>query len=74
MYNQTVNPKVLLCTTYQRFPGDYYDVAGRSIYSFIRLSTPRRASLGLRFIKQNVPEVLKTIKGCIKEGMNMFPN
>jgi radical SAM superfamily enzyme YgiQ (UPF0313 family) len=48
---------VLLCTTYQRFPGDYYDVAGRSIYSFIKLTSPRKASLGLRFIKQNVPEV-----------------
>ncbi|MBN2379176.1 radical SAM protein [candidate division WOR-3 bacterium] len=43
----STNPKVLLCTTYRRFPRDYTTIA----------NAPRRVSPGLRFIKQNVPEV-----------------
>lgn len=48
---------MLLCTTYQRFPADYFDVADEGICDFPKISTPRRFSPGLRFIKQNVPEV-----------------
>jgi radical SAM superfamily enzyme YgiQ (UPF0313 family) len=43
----TTNPKVLLCTVYRRFPRDYTTIA----------NAPRRVSPGLRFIKQNVPQV-----------------
>ncbi|MGB8657929.1 MAG: radical SAM protein [Candidatus Zixiibacteriota bacterium] len=53
----SINPKVLLCTPYLRFPGDYFDVSDEAIYDFPKVSTPRQGSLGLRFIKQNVPEV-----------------
>ncbi|TET22632.1 MAG: radical SAM protein [Candidatus Stahlbacteria bacterium] len=38
---------MLLCTVYRRFRGDYIVIA----------NAPRRVSPGLRFIKQNVPEV-----------------
>ncbi|MBN2380401.1 radical SAM protein [candidate division WOR-3 bacterium] len=38
---------MLLCTTYRRFPGDYTTI----------VNAPRRVCPGLRFIKQNVPEV-----------------
>ena len=57
MKTLSTNPRVLLCTTYQRFLGDYCDVADYSMHRSPKLSTSRRASLGLRFIKQNVPEV-----------------
>lgn len=43
----TTNPKVLLCTVYRRFANDYSRIA----------NAPRRVSPGLRFIKQNVPQV-----------------
>lgn len=53
----STNPKVLLCTAYRRFPNDYWDLVGGVVYNLPRVSIPRRSSLGLRFIKQNVPQV-----------------
>ncbi|MBN2381210.1 radical SAM protein [candidate division WOR-3 bacterium] len=51
------NPKVLLCTAYRRFPGDYLDYVGENVYLTPRVSFKRKASPGLRFLKQNVPEI-----------------
>jgi radical SAM superfamily enzyme YgiQ (UPF0313 family) len=54
MKGVSTNPRVLLCTAYRRFKADYSDITGTSV-SLAKL--PRRVSPGLRFIKQNVPEV-----------------
>jgi len=53
----STNPRVLLCTSYRRSRGDYLDFLGGATRGFPRLSSPLRVSPGLRFIKQNVPEV-----------------
>lgn len=57
MRRGSTNPKVLLCTAYRRFPSDYSDVVGFTVYGLPRIASPRKVSMGLRFIKQNVPEV-----------------
>lgn len=57
MNKLSTNPKILLCTPYKRFRRDYFDVSDEAIYDLPKVSTPRQGSLGLRFIKQNVPEV-----------------
>lgn len=51
------NPRVLLCTAYRRFPADYLDYVGEQVFFKVRCSLKRTVSPGLRFIKQNVPEV-----------------
>ena len=57
MKGVSTNPKVLLCTVYRLFKRDYWDVAGMPVYKFPRAAAPLRICPGLRFIKQNVPEV-----------------
>ena len=53
----STNPRVLLCTAYRRSRGDYLDFLGGATRGLPKLSSPCRLSPGLRFIKQNVPEV-----------------
>ena len=53
----STNPKVLLSTVYRRFEGDLVDLMGELTHRIPRFSMRRDFSLGLRFIKQNVPEV-----------------
>jgi radical SAM superfamily enzyme YgiQ (UPF0313 family) len=53
----STNPRVLLTTTYQRFPGDYSELLSEVVLGIPRISMKRTISPGLRFIKQNVPEV-----------------
>lgn len=53
----STNPRVLLCTSYRRSRGDYLDFLGGATRGLPKLSSPCRLSPGLRFIKQNVPEV-----------------
>jgi radical SAM superfamily enzyme YgiQ (UPF0313 family) len=57
MRNLSTNPRVLLCTAYRRFAGDYFDIADTATYRVPKMNLPYRVSSGLRFIKQNVPEV-----------------
>lgn len=51
------NPKILLCTVYRRYADDYLDYIGENVYLMPRVSLKRKASPGLRFLKQNVPEL-----------------
>jgi radical SAM superfamily enzyme YgiQ (UPF0313 family) len=53
----STNPRVLLCTAYRRSRDDYLDFLGGATRGLPKLSSPCRLSPGLRFIKQNVPEV-----------------
>ncbi len=53
----STNPRVLLCTSYRHSRGDYLDFLGGATRGLPKLSSPCRLSPGLRFIKQNVPEV-----------------
>jgi radical SAM superfamily enzyme YgiQ (UPF0313 family) len=53
----STKPKVLLSTVYQRFKGDVEDPLGAVAKGIPRFSMRRDFSPGLRFIKQNVPEV-----------------
>jgi hypothetical protein len=54
----TSEKKILLSTVYRRHKNDIYDYFGaNSNRSFFRFSIPRVNSFGLRFIKQNIPEV-----------------
>lgn len=53
----STNPRILLCTAYRRSRGDYLDFLGGATRGLPKLSSPCRLSPGLRFIKQNVPEV-----------------
>jgi radical SAM superfamily enzyme YgiQ (UPF0313 family) len=53
----TTNPKILLTTVYRRFANDYYDYWGANATTRFRPSLLRHISYGLRFLKQNVPEV-----------------
>lgn len=57
MKGLSTNPRVLLSTVYRRFRGDYIDALGWTGRRFSKASAPLRVSPGLRFIKQNVPEV-----------------
>ena len=57
MKTTSTNPKVLLCTVYRRFPNDYMDLLGEVILRNPKITMLRRVSPGLRFIKQNIPEV-----------------
>jgi len=50
--------KILLSTVFHRNKNDVYDYFGSNTSrTFFRFSLPRIESFGLRFIKQNVPEV-----------------
>ncbi|MGD8719512.1 MAG: radical SAM protein [Candidatus Zixiibacteriota bacterium] len=53
----STNPRVLLTTKFRRSANDYLDFLGGSTRGIPKLSLPCRVSPGLRFIKQNVPEV-----------------
>jgi len=54
----STNPKVLLCTVCKGRGGYFADALGDfTLVGIPRLSMPRKYSPGLRFIKQNVPEV-----------------
>lgn len=54
----STNPRVLLVTVYRRTRRDYHDIIGMSLYNrFPKANAPLRVSPGLRFIKQNVPQV-----------------
>ena len=53
----STNPKVLLSTVYRRFENDLVDPMGELTHRMPRFSMRRDFSPGLRFIKQNVPEV-----------------
>lgn len=53
----SANPKVLLCTAYRRWRSDYVDYIGENVYLTPRVSLKRKVSAGLRFLKQNVPEI-----------------
>lgn len=53
----STNPKVLLCTVCRGRGGEFADPLAAATPSIPRFSMPRKASLGLRFIKQNVPQV-----------------
>jgi radical SAM superfamily enzyme YgiQ (UPF0313 family) len=57
MVTLSTNPRVLLTTKFRRSAGDYLDFLGGSTRGLPKLSLPCRVSPGLRFIKQNVPEV-----------------
>jgi radical SAM superfamily enzyme YgiQ (UPF0313 family) len=57
MKSFSTNPKVLLSTVYRRFEGDVNDALACASRGIPRFSMPREYSPGLRFIKQNVPEV-----------------
>ena len=57
MKSFSTNPKVLLCTVYRRFEKDVNDALACASRGIPRFSMPREYSPGLRFIKQNVPEV-----------------
>jgi len=58
MKGVSTNPRVLLCTSYRRHPNDYFSVSGIvSAFKFPRARSYCRISPGLRFIKQNVPQV-----------------
>jgi radical SAM superfamily enzyme YgiQ (UPF0313 family) len=57
MKTVSTNPRVLLCTAYRRSRDDYLDFLGGATRGLPKLSSPCRLSPGLRFIKQNVPEV-----------------
>ncbi|TET22631.1 MAG: radical SAM protein [Candidatus Stahlbacteria bacterium] len=58
MKGLSTNPKVLLCTSYRRYKNDYFSVSGIvSAFKFPRARSFCRISPGLRFIKQNVPQV-----------------
>jgi radical SAM superfamily enzyme YgiQ (UPF0313 family) len=49
--------RVLLTTVYRRYRFDYYDYFGSNAPSTFRFMWPRYISFGLRFLKQNLPEV-----------------
>jgi MoaA/NifB/PqqE/SkfB family radical SAM enzyme len=50
--------KILISTVYKRNQNDFYDYFGANTRnSIFRFSTPRVNSFGLRFIKQNIPEI-----------------
>jgi len=57
MPGPTTNPKILLTTAYRRSRNDYYDVVGANFVRTPRFAIPRTISSGLRFIKQNVPDI-----------------
>ena len=57
MKSRSTKPRVLLTTAYRRFNNDYLDIVSMMVTKFPRPTAPLRISTGLRFIKQNVPEV-----------------
>lgn len=58
MNSLSTNPKVLLCTRYKKSPKGFVDMLGYNIQKIIfSPSLPRNLSMGLRFIKQNVPQI-----------------
>lgn len=52
-----VHPKILLSTVYRRHRNDYYDAVGPNAATPFRFALVRYISFGLRFIKQNIPEI-----------------
>ncbi len=58
MKSLSTNPKVLLCTKCRKSPRGFVDMLGYNIRKIIvSPSLPRDSSIGLRFIKKNVPQV-----------------
>lgn len=57
MTTLSTNPRILLSTVYRRFKDDYLDYVGENVYLEPRVALKRKASPGLRFLKQNVPEI-----------------
>lgn len=51
------DPKILLTTVYRRRPDDYYDYWGENALTRFRPSALRKLSGGLRFLKQNIPQL-----------------
>ncbi len=56
-YRKGSIPKILLTTVYRRFERDYYDYFRSNTNSPFRFSLPRKTSYGLRFLRQNIPEI-----------------
>ena len=53
-----MDKKILLSTVYKRHKNDVYDYFGANAgRSFFRFSLQRIQSFGLRFLKQNIPEI-----------------
>jgi len=50
-------PRILLTTVHRRFKSDYYEYFAANTRTKIRFSWSRYISFGLRFLKQNLPEV-----------------
>ncbi|MBN2380930.1 hypothetical protein JXM67_14120 [candidate division WOR-3 bacterium] len=57
MAGLATNPKVFLTTCYRRFRNDYWDAVGGQVFDLPRVASPRKVSVSLRFIKQNVSEI-----------------
>ncbi len=57
MSTKSTYPRILLTTSFRRSRKDFVDIIGKIIYGKPRLGIKRTVSPGLRFIKQNVPEV-----------------
>lgn len=57
MTRVTTNPKILITTAYRHSRGDFYDASGANILSTPRFGFMRTTNSGVRFIKQNVPEI-----------------
>ena len=54
----TKDKNILFTTVYRRYKSDLYDYFGaNSNQSLFRFSLPRVNSFGLRFIKQNIPQI-----------------
>jgi radical SAM superfamily enzyme YgiQ (UPF0313 family) len=53
----STNPKILITTAYRHSRGEYYDAFGANILSAPRFRFMRTTNSGVRFIKQNVPEI-----------------
>jgi len=69
------SPKVLITTPYRKGRNDYFDPASANFVWAPHLAMPRTVSPGLRFLKQNVPEVeilefprWETYKARLAEG------
>jgi len=54
---RTTNPRILITTAYRHSRGDFYDAFGDNILTYPRFSFLRTTQSGVRFIKQNVPEI-----------------
>lgn len=53
----STNPRILITTAYRHSRNDYFDPIGANFLRTPRFSFQRTVSCGLRFIKQNLPEI-----------------